>query len=188
MEWRSIHGFSAYEISECGDVRRVVAGVGRASCRGQIGPRKTSGNGDGYLTTAIVGDDGRRRTMRVHRLVCTAWHGPAPTPKHEGAHNDGSRANNHFSNLEWKTTKANQADRKLHGSDNAGERHGNVRLTWNKVSEIRRRRRLGEAGLALAKEFGVTPQHIGCIASGKTWKTDRTRLQHWPWVEDRSTT
>lgn len=37
----------------------------------------------------------------VHRVVCEAFHGAPPTPKHTVEHNDGNKRNNHKDNLCW---------------------------------------------------------------------------------------
>ncbi len=41
---------------------------------------------DGYLRVAIVPPTGRAVYRQVHRLVCAAFHGAPPTPRHEAQH------------------------------------------------------------------------------------------------------
>lgn len=50
-----------------------------------------------------------------------------------------------------------------------GERSGRVKLTDEKVIEIRRRRMDGETMRKLAKEFGVVKSVIGSLVKRKTW-------------------
>ena len=52
----------------------------------------------------------------VNRIVCAAFHGPPPSPKHEASHLDDDPANNRADNLAWETREENQArrDRKRH--------------------------------------------------------------------------
>ena len=52
-----------------------------------------------YKTVALY-NDGKRRTMLVHRLVAAAF---LPNPNNYPVvhHKDGDRTNNHVSNLEW---------------------------------------------------------------------------------------
>lgn len=49
----------------------------------------------------------RRRTYRVHRLVCEAFHGPAPDGKPNVLHRDEDGRNNKPINLKWGTQKEN---------------------------------------------------------------------------------
>lgn len=47
-------------------------------------------------------------TLRVHRLVCEAFHGPQPSPAHIVLHLDEDPSNNREVNLRWGTRKENQ--------------------------------------------------------------------------------
>lgn len=49
-------------------------------------------------------------TETIHTLVCLAFHGPKPTPKHQVAHKDCNKMNNGYLNLRWATPKENIAD------------------------------------------------------------------------------
>ena len=54
----------------------------------------------------------------VHRFVCAAENGPAPTPQHQAAHSCG---NGHLGcvsrkHLSWKTQAENEADKIAHGT------------------------------------------------------------------------
>lgn len=57
-----------------------------------------------------------KKTRRLHRLVCEAFHGPEPQPGMDAAHNDGDRRNNHANNLRWATRAENIADQWSHGT------------------------------------------------------------------------
>lgn len=46
-------------------------------------------------------------TMKVHRLVCEAFHGPAPFPGAVVIHIDENALNNRADNLRWGTQKEN---------------------------------------------------------------------------------
>lgn len=70
----------------------------------------TSGSADdrGYLRACIWNNkDETKQDVKVHRVVCTAFHGPCPSDKHEVGHKDDDRANNKPSNLYWTTRKEN---------------------------------------------------------------------------------
>lgn len=49
----------------------------------------------------------RLGNMKVHRLVCEAFHGPAPFDGAVVIHLDEDATNNHASNLKWGTQKEN---------------------------------------------------------------------------------
>jgi hypothetical protein len=51
--------------------------------------------------------DGKPKWLCVHRLVCDAFHGAPPSPKHTVDHINHDRADNRPSNLEWVTQKEN---------------------------------------------------------------------------------
>lgn len=46
-------------------------------------------------------------TMKVHRLVCEAFHGPAPFERAVVLHLDENALNNRPENLQWGTQKEN---------------------------------------------------------------------------------
>ena len=48
-----------------------------------------------------------RGNMKVHRLICEAFHGPAPFPKAVVIHLDENALNNRPENLKWGTQKEN---------------------------------------------------------------------------------
>ena len=49
-------------------------------------------------------------------------------------------------------------------------RHSHAKLTPDQVLEVRRRRRNGENGVALAREFGVSHASVYAIGLGRTWR------------------
>jgi len=57
---------------------------------------------DGRFITVYKG-----KTYKVHRLVCEAFHGPAPEDAQYCLHDDENAANNRPSNLRWGTQKEN---------------------------------------------------------------------------------
>jgi hypothetical protein len=50
-----------------------------------------------------------------------------------------------------------------------GEMHGNSKLTWEKVREIREISNMSQ--LAIAAKYGVTPQCIANVLFNRTWRT-----------------
>lgn len=179
-EWRIIDGFPAYAVSSLGDVKRIVESRS-GNLPKQLRPWISR---EGYaIVTLFNGGKGKR--MQVGRLVCRAFHGPAPTPEHQVAHNDGNPGNNTASNLRWATRAENMADCLIHGTramglrhgrhtkperNPRGERHGGSKLTEEAVREIRRHPKVPGSGVALAKRYGVTPTAICLIRANKNWK------------------
>lgn len=92
-EWRNIEGYQ-YIVSNFGHVRRLGSDKDHSvrDCRG-------------CLVTDLY-NEGRRKTVRVHRLVAKAFidnHDNKP----EVNHKDGNRHNNNVDNLEWVTKQEN---------------------------------------------------------------------------------
>lgn len=92
--WLPVPGWNAYEVSDLGRVRRVRAGRGT-----RVGLLRLNHQGRGYLNVTL-NQDGRRWTMRVHRLVMLAFVGPMPED-HSVDHRDVNPANNALTNLRY---------------------------------------------------------------------------------------
>lgn len=170
-EWRPVEGFTNYEVSSRGEVRHVnrpTVHLKQYVLRGyaRVGLRQ----------------QGRQKTASVNRLVCRAFHGPAPTATHHAAHNDGDKSNNCKDNLRWATPKENNADKVAHGTTltgrphwsvanpanlNKGERNGLAKLTEQDVVQIRQDERHQRI---IAREYGVSQHAIWCVKSRATWR------------------
>lgn len=92
----------------------------------------------GYETVGVM-RYGKLKTLKKHVLVCTAFHGPKPTPHHQVRHLDGNRRNNHKDNLCWGTAKDNADDREQHGTHPKGENSGKSKLTNAQAADIKER-------------------------------------------------
>lgn len=106
----------------------------------------------------------------VARLVCLAFHGPPPTPKHQAAHDNGDVDDNAPSNVLWKTPVENHADKLRHGTAIFGEAVHSARLDPDRVLQMRRRRQAGETVTSLAKEYGVSLTCASRVTNGVDWK------------------
>jgi hypothetical protein len=125
--------------------------------------------------------NGRRVLRSVHTLVCEAFHGPKPDPKHHAAHWDGDRQNARADNLRWASPRENEADKVRHGRTLIGRHHGPTKLSEDEVREIRRRWaalprssggervKKGAAG-PLAEEFGICLPYLREVVRGGTWR------------------
>lgn len=161
--WKTIPSAPDYEASSLGDVRRRRPGLNQKTTK----PLSVRAEKNGYLRVRIwIG--GRGKNLWLHRAVCEAFHGLAPTARHQAAHADGVRSNCRSDNLSWKTRKENYQDSILHGTSKRGEGNHMARLTPDHVRQIRARYRKGMSA-TLAAEFGVTPGTINSIAGGRLW-------------------
>jgi hypothetical protein len=117
----------------------------------------------GYGTMGVGG-----KTVKATRYVCQLAHG-APVGRVDCAHSCGNRLCCNPRHLRWATRAENEADKRLHGRDNRGERHGATILTTNDVLAIRAARKAGERNGKLARQYGVSPGTICNIMSGASW-------------------
>jgi hypothetical protein len=119
----------------------------------------------GYANVRLNGG-GKQSWKKVARLVAEAWHGPAPDAQSHAAHLNGDPLNNCVENIAWKTPKANNADKLLHGTHQAGEKHPRVKLSVAQVETIRASTL---ASRALAAQYGVNQSQIVRIKNGARW-------------------
>lgn len=95
-EWRKVEGYDHnYEVSSHGRFKKN-------------GKLVTPHENNGYLRVALV-QNGRGKSVAVHRLVLLAFVGPCPEGM-IGLHNDDVRENNRIDNLRWGTYQDNVQD------------------------------------------------------------------------------
>lgn len=166
-EWRRIEAAPLYEVSSHGQVRRATAGRGARPGRVLV-PQTTE---DGYLKIGLRREGGHYGAT-VHRLVATAFHGPAPTPSHQVNHIDGVKVNNVPSNLEWVTGQENIAHAKRLGlrASKSGQRNGRAKLSLEDVSMAREMLASGSTYQQVAERFGISISQVWNVKSGSQWK------------------
>ncbi len=116
---------------------------------------------------------GKNKVYKLHILILMTFVGPCPDGMGT-RHLDGDPINNRLANLKYGTQKENQHDGKRHGTDNAGDRHGNSKLTWNDVVKIRELWNDETKILTqeeLADRYNISQPHLSDIINGKKWKT-----------------
>lgn len=151
--WRPVSGLEArYEVSSIGRVRNAD---------GQFLVPQLSGRG--YPRVRLFGLDGQRHHYMLHRLMCEAFNGPAPSPTAICRHLNDDRADLRPKNLAWGEHRDNVAD----GSRN-GVRHLG-RLTPDQAPVIRRRFAEGQTRKNIAAEFGVNYSTVHRIVAGTMW-------------------
>ena len=174
--WKQVLGYEGiYSVSSFGRVR----GDTRFGAKGRWKPERILSPcklPTGYLFVMLY-KDGKGRHERVHRLVCSAFHGPSPEAKTDCNHLDGQRDNNLASNLEWCTRSENM----LHATQvrgvnmNPRPQHGSDRycakLDEDKVREIRL---IADSGAHTHKEiaamYGVSRPVVTKAIRRENWK------------------
>lgn len=120
-------------------------------------------NGGGYGQIAVNG-----KMKDVHRIICTATHGPAPSAIHEAAHSCGNKICANRGHLSWKTPLQNASDKYLHGTVMRGEANGTAKLTTVQALEIRSLRRVIPIK-DVAGTYGISVAQVSRIQNGTRW-------------------
>jgi hypothetical protein len=159
-QWRSVvldGAESGAQVSDRGRFRDT---------RGVV--KSAPGRGDRDRSVWGVGVNGTN--YYFHRLVCTAWHGPPPTPEHTQVHHkDLDPSNSLPGNLAWATPgESNQRSR---------DNNPNRKSSAGAKSKPVRGRKQGtadgwthfESSAAAARELGPRfhQQNIGAAANGR---------------------
>lgn len=146
-------GFSKYMISDRGEVFSNVY----SSKSNKLKPFVDRG---GYENYSLWGDDGKRKTMRVHRLVALMFI-PNPHNLPQVNHKDGNTRNNHVDNLEWMSN----LDNAHHASENFRDPQ---HLEPYQVHHICRLLEAGYPEIEAAKEAKVKQRRVADILYGRT--------------------
>lgn len=165
MQWRGCVRFPGYQVSECGDLRRIST---MTRIKGHL-------NFDGYPSYHLKDHDRCSREVQAHTLVAEAFLGPKPGEDFQVCHRNGSRLNCHFSNLRWGTSLQNHDDRRHHGTGPLGEKNPKAKLSEDQVRDLRIRYRRIKDGISTERmsdldyEFGLCRSSIIKVAKGKSW-------------------
>lgn len=169
-EWRPIPGVEYYEASSLGRMRvlerRLPVEYPGKRAFTRFFPAKELSRWpmpNGYWVCSVEG-----RNTLVSRMVCIAFHGAPPSPKHEAEHLDGVRANNVPTNLQWATHKENEARKQEHGTSPLGERNAGALLKAADIVPIFEAYLMADAP-AVARQFGVDRGCIYSVVKRKTW-------------------
>lgn len=169
--WRPVPCSPDYEVSDHGDVRRRTDAPGLSAHRYPAGfVLSPKIDRDGYARVSLVRADGKRITHRVHRLVLTAFGvRPQSQGRVECNHRNGDKTDNRLSNLEWVTPSENGAHASANGLAARGRRQWQSVLTEAQVRSAVARVQGGETQASVARCYGVHPQTVHAIMTGKSW-------------------
>lgn len=172
-EWRDIPGFEGlYEASNLGRIRSLSRTVLGRTKRGDPISKLWVGRvlrpqlaGKGYLFVSLS-KDGVVTQRYVHQCVALAFIGPTPLGM-EVAHGNGDKSCNEPWNLRYATPTGNNAEKRLHGTDGAGERNAMALLDEHTVRLIRSTPSTSQR--ELAAHYGVSQTCISDVQRRKTW-------------------
>lgn len=171
--WKPIQNWPHYEVSDLGRVRRATQGRTKTAPAGLLMcPWRVTHTG--YLQIKLC-QKGSAKKFSVHVLVCEAFHGPRPSPRHVVRHLDGSRSNCRAANLAWGTFQENEKDKEAHGTKQAGDNHYMTIITARerqKIIEEWKASPPSKGGImrayqAVSDRYGVSGDHIRHIIAGR---------------------
>jgi len=180
--WKDIEGYEGlYQVSNMGRVKSLERTfVDKTERKQHIKGRILKlGAGHGGYLKVVLNSNGKKKTVRVHRLVCEAFH-ENPENKPCVNHIDEDKTNNVASNLEWCTSTENIN----HGTRNirAGKAvakalskpvgqyttNGKFVKVWQSTREVQR-------------QLGFSHVNIGRVARGK----QKTAYGYvWKYIDD----
>ena len=158
--WKNIEGFEGlYQVSSEGRVKSLERKVrhGRTVKERILKPYMDRG---GYLLVGLCAG-GKKKTLKVHRLVCEAFHDNQDN-KSDVNHINENKTDNRACNLEWSTRRENLN----HGTRNERSAKAlskpicqytldeKIVKTWASLTEVKRQTGFGQS-------------HISQVANGK---------------------
>ncbi|CAB4159127.1 NUMOD4 [uncultured Caudovirales phage] len=96
-------------------------------------------NGYARINARVLGTNSSR-SYSLHRLVCTAFHGPPPTPRSVVMHLNDIRWDNRASNLKWasigENVRAVHASQRTRGADVTPELTSELEALWRAIRRL----------------------------------------------------
>ena len=136
---------------------------------------------NGYLLVQLFDSELKKRhTFAVHRLIAKSFLGEKSIDTDTINHIDGNKQNNVPSNLEY-VNRSEQMYHAYHLGLKKPVYNSNQKLSYEQVTEIRKRYSLGGRGngaYSIAKTYNVSESCILNIVNNKTYN----------WVKERATT
>ena len=155
IEWREIPGHPNYAVSADGRVARIKNGKVNKRCPALVGTFRTR---TGCVRVALNDGGGKYCQVNVARLVCLAFLGPAPSPKHRAYNVNRDKTDNRAENVVW--------DVKYAPNYNVGASHGRAKITEDQVRAIRADQR---AHKVIASDYGISASSVTLIKRRVNW-------------------
>lgn len=163
--WKTIPKYSRYKASSDGEIYTPNWKGGKT---GKV--MKPAVDSNGYMRTMLVDDEGRTRTIKVHRIIAQTFI-ENPDELKEVNHLNGNKADNRVENLDWVSHQQNIRHSFDNGlQNNRGINNPFSKLTERDVLEIRAKfkpRIYGRKELAL--EYNVKQTTIKDVILRKSW-------------------
>lgn len=162
--FKKIPNYSLYEVSNKGNIK--TKNWKNTKTTAILKPVLDK---NGYLRTVLIRDDGKYTTIKVHRIVCSAFLGNIVGL--EVNHKDGNKSNNDISNLELVTHSENIKHSFANNlQSNIGEKNPISKLNEIKVLEIRNKfKKHVYTREMLSKEYNVSISCIKDVLIRRSW-------------------
>lgn len=151
-----------YQISNFGNVRSITS-------KGKIRYVKAVTFGSGYLGVRLPFKN-KIHSVYIHRLVALYFI-PNIFNKNQVNHIDGNRLNNHYTNIQWVTSKENINHSYYKGTSKVGEERHNTKYTNDQVRDIRNRYDSGMRIAEICRIFNYDKNTVYCIVKRMTYKS-----------------
>ena len=155
-EWRDVVGYEGrYQVSSMGRVKSLVR---KGRKRERI--LKPAFNGCGYLIVNLCAG-GKRKMLRVHRLVCEAFHENHDDKPYVN-HINENKTDNRAVNLEWCTAKenCNHGTRNERSAKKRSKQVGQYTLNGELV-------KVWQSNMEAERQAGFSNSPVSQVANGK---------------------
>lgn len=124
---------------------------------------------DGYCEANLKRRDGSYKKEYVHRVICAAFHGPAPESTPMALHKNDVKHDNNADNLYWGNDQLNTNDKEANGNVVRGSDIHSAKLDEETVVAIRSLVKRGVPHQAIADLLGVSQSCVTNATVGTTW-------------------
>jgi hypothetical protein len=173
VEIRNVDAYPGYAVGSDGSVWSCMAIGWSGRVIGawrQLEPHVEARSGYVSVTISARANGGiKRKLVRVHQLVCTAFHGNRPEGMEVCHFPDRTRTNNSAANLRWGTRRDNSGDAIIHGTSKRPSNRGTPRkLTADDVHRMRELRSTMSLE-DIARDYKVNQSTVSAVCTRRTW-------------------